>query len=109
MVNMLVVDDDDGVRDFLQQLLERQGYACTTATHVAEARACMQDDEFELIISDVKMPGESGLDFAKYVINAYPNTALVMISGIDDPEIAKYALEIGAYGYIVKPFKLYFS
>ena len=106
MIQVLVVDDEESVRGFLRELLERKGYVCTTAANVAEARSCMQDVDFELIISDVKMPGESGLDFAKFVIKERPNTALVMISGIDDPEIAKYALEIGAYGYIVKPFKI---
>jgi len=103
---ILIVDDEESIRDFLQELLEGKGYECKTAADVAEARSLIEENEYELIICDVRMPGESGLDFAKFITKACPEIALVMISGIDDPEIAQYALEIGAYGYIVKPFKL---
>ena len=103
---ILVVDDEESIREFLGELLEGKGYECKTAADVAEARGLIEENDYELIVCDVRMPGESGIDFAQFVTKAYPETALVMISGIDDPEIARHSLEIGAYGYIVKPFKL---
>lgn len=106
MTKILVVDDEECIRDFLVHLLEVKGYACTAAADAAEARKFLDNENYELIISDVNMPGESGLDFAKHVDSEYPDSALIMVSGINDPETARYALELGAYGYIVKPFKL---
>ena len=106
MTKILVVDDEETVRDFLEHLLEVKGYACMAAADAAEARKFLCNENFELIISDVNMPGESGLDFAKHVDSEYPDSALIMVSGINDPETARHALELGAYGYIVKPFKL---
>jgi len=59
---------------------------------------------FELILCDVAMPGESGIDFIRYVADEYPDTATMMVTAVDDPEIAETALEVGIYGYMIKPF-----
>jgi len=75
------------------------------AIDAVEARAAMKDRNFEVVLCDVKMPGESGMDLVRYVLTEYGDTAVLMVTAVDDPEIAKTALEIGAYGYIIKPFK----
>ena len=51
------------------------------------------------------MPGESGLDLVRHVLEQYPHTAAVMVTGLDNPQLASVALEMGAYGYILKPFE----
>ena len=104
MTNILVVDDEESVRHLLSRMLLRGGYECTLAADAAQARKFIKDRNFELILCDVAMPGESGIDFIRYVAAEYPDTATIMVTAIDDPEIAETALEAGIYGYIIKPF-----
>jgi response regulator RpfG family c-di-GMP phosphodiesterase len=66
----------------------------------------IMQETFELVICDLNMPGESGMDFTRYVLANYPDTAVVILTAMDEPEFFETALEIGAYGYIIKPFKL---
>ena len=68
------------------------------------ARQLLQTQEFDLILSDINMPGESGLDFVRFSLEKYPNTAVIMVSGISDRQTAAEALSIGSYGYLIKPF-----
>jgi len=104
MSNILVVDDEESVRRLLNRMLSRGGYECTLAADAAEARKFIKDRNFELILCDVAMPGESGIDFIRYVAAEYPDTATIMVTAVDDPEIAETAMEAGVYGYMIKPF-----
>ncbi len=103
--NILVVDDDTQILNMLKYLLEANSYGCTLAINAQEARDAIKDQSFEVVLCDVNMPGESGMDFARYVLVKHSDTAVLMVTAADDPEIARTALEIGAYGYIIKPFK----
>ena len=103
--NILVVDDDEQVLKLLKFLLGTNSYECTLAINAQEARDAMKDQNFEVVLCDVNMPGESGMDFARYALTEYTDTAVLMVTAADDPEIARTALEMGAYGYIIKPFK----
>lgn len=103
--HILIVDDEEPIRRLLKRLLEMNNYSCTLAASAAEARSCIKDNNFELILSDVKMPGESGIDFIGHVTAEYPDTAVMMVTAVDDPSVAETALELGCYGYILKPFK----
>lgn len=102
---VLVVDDEEPVRRLLQRLLTRAGYECDIAGSTAEARAAMTVDPFDLVLTDMTMPGESGLDLVLYLSESFPDVATVMVTGADDVGLATTALELGAYGYIVKPFE----
>jgi len=104
MTNILIVDDEDSIRSLLRRILEKDGYHCTTASDAGKARICMKDTRFDLLLSDIEMPGESGLDLIRSVKTEYPDTAVVMVTVIDDQETARVALEMGIYGYIIKPF-----
>ena len=104
MADILVVDDEESVRRLLSRMLVRGGYECTLAADAAEARKFIKNRNFELILCDVAMPGESGIDFIRYVGAEYPDTATIMVTAVDDPEIAETALEAGIYGYMIKPF-----
>lgn len=105
MSNILIVDDEEQIRNLLGRYLEMNGHDCTIAANAGEAREIIQKRVFELILCDVNMPGESGIDFIRYALGRYPDTAAVMVTALDDPAFAEAALEIGAYGYIIKPFK----
>jgi putative two-component system response regulator len=102
---ILIVDDEGPIQRMLGRLLEQYGYTCTLAGSAKEARRCLQEKEFALILCDVNMPGESGLDLVRYVLREHHHTAAVMVTGLDNPQLAAAALEIGAYGYILKPFE----
>lgn len=104
---ILIVDDDDQIRLILKRMLERRGYECVLATNAGEARRCLETDEagFTLMLCDVNMPGESGLELIQHVLAEHPGTAALMVTGLDDPQLADVALEYGAYGYMTKPFK----
>ncbi len=105
MARILIVDDEDLIRRMIARLLRRQDHDCQLAADAAEAKQKLASEPFELVLSDVNMPGESGLDLVRYVFENYPGTATVMVTGVDDPAIADVALELGAYGYIIKPFE----
>ncbi len=106
MERILVVDDECHIRDLLADILQIKGYECQLAASAAEARKLLEENEFSLVLSDINMPGESGLDFVRFLAQAYPSTATVMVTAMDDPFIAEDALKAGVYDYITKPFEL---
>lgn len=102
---VLVVDDDPSTLRTLARLLKLNGYECATASSADEARAVMSQDNVTLVLSDVDMPGESGIELLESLVAQHPDTATVMVTGIDDRELAERALRLGAYGYVIKPFE----
>jgi putative two-component system response regulator len=102
---ILVVDDEAPVRRLLARLLEQNGYSCAMAGDAREATAAMETEQFDLLLTDMNMPGESGLDLIRTASRAQPDLATVMVTGLDDRALANAALELGAYGYIIKPFE----
>jgi putative two-component system response regulator len=106
MANILIVDDEEQIRRMLNRMLVRRGYACTLCADAAEARKCLESQVFDLVLCDVTMPGESGIDLARHIDSGYEDTAVIMITGVDDPQVADTAIEAGIYGYIIKPLDL---
>jgi DNA-binding NarL/FixJ family response regulator len=104
MRNILIVEDEASVRSLLYRILYNYGYDCTAVSDARMARTCLKEKHFDLILSDIKMPGESGLELVRYVTSEYPDTAVVMVTVIEDQKTAKSVLEMGVYGYILKPF-----
>ena len=100
----MVVDDEELVRTSLTRILEAAGYECDSASDTATAREKIGLGFFELVLCDIQMPGESGIELIQQIARERPDTAIVMVTGEDDPEIARQAMELGAYGYVVKPF-----
>jgi len=105
MAAILIVDDEHYVRLAVKRILENAGFSCTTASDTAEARACLKERSFDLILSDINMPGESGLELLKHVKAEHPDWAVIMMTVIDDPSVADKAMDLGAYDYITKPFE----
>lgn len=103
---ILVVDDELPVQRLLVRALERGGYSgISTACSADEARLLLAQQDFDLILTDIQMPGGSGLDLLRHVRGSGSQTATMMVTGLDDTSVADQALEIGAYGYIIKPFR----
>jgi PAS domain S-box-containing protein len=98
------VDDETQIRTLIGQILEMQGHHCTLGANAAEARKLLHKQSFDLILCDIDMPGESGLDFIRYALSNYQDTAAVMVTAMDDPVIAEAVLKDGVYDYIIKPF-----
>ena len=101
---ILVVDDDPQVRTLVTRILERHGHRCTEASGAAEARHALADAPPDLVLCDVRMPGESGLGLLEYLRGEFPLLPVVMLSGIGELDIALMSLELGAYGWVTKPF-----
>jgi cyclic di-GMP phosphodiesterase len=102
---ILIVDDEQDINEILSDLLG-EGYNCTSARSAEEALARLRESEFELVISDITMPGMSGLDMLPHVKSIAPNIVVVMISGMQTVESAIGALRLGAFDYLMKPFDL---
>jgi signal transduction histidine kinase len=100
---VLIVDDEESVRRVLRRVLERQ-HAVDEAATVDHARRQLATGRFELVLCDISMAGESGLELARSLATDAPETVVVMVTGVDDPKIAAEAVDLGVYGYLVKPF-----
>jgi putative two-component system response regulator len=105
LARVLIVDDDLSVCEALRRLVANEGHLATVACDTTEARAELASGSFEVILCDVNLPGESGLELVHNVIGGRTDVAVLMVSGADDPQLAETALALGAYGYIVKPFR----
>jgi len=104
MENILVVDDEEQIRHLLNRMLSAIEYTCTLAADGAEARKYLDKQPFDLALCDVNMPGESGVDLTRYIASEYEDTAVIILTAVDDPKTADAAIEAGTYGYIIKPF-----
>ena len=104
MKNILVVDDEKSIRKLLSRYLKEADYNCWTARDVVQAKQILQLNPIDLVLSDINMPGESGIDLTRYIKDEFPEIGIVIVSIIDNPIVAKEALALDLYGYIVKPF-----
>lgn len=102
---ILVVDDEPEITSILSDLFAGQ-HDCTTAGSAEDALGLLAANEYELVVSDITMPGMSGLDMIPHVKSCAPNSVVVMISGVQTVESAIDALRLGAFDYVMKPFDL---
>ena len=100
--HLLIVDDDDRIRELLKEFLAREGYRVTGAAHAAAARRLMELIEFDLVVLDIMMPGESGLDFARW-LRGQSNVPIVMLTAMGEETDRIVGLELGADDYVPKP------
>ncbi|MCI0596507.1 MAG: response regulator [candidate division Zixibacteria bacterium] len=104
-LKILVVDDEEMLRNLLARILEREGYAVSTASGGKQALAFLEKSNFQIMISDVKMPEMTGFELLKEVKGKYPRLAVVMMTAFGDENTVEQALGLGADGYVAKPFK----
>ena len=105
MADILVVDDDDVIRDTLCELLSAD-YSCHTANTAEEALARLEAQPFDVVLTDISMPGLTGKELLKKVVELYPGTPVIIVSGHTDQEQAENLIGHGAFDYLLKPFRL---
>ncbi len=103
---ILIVDDELSMREFLSILLEREGYTPSTAANGFDAIKMLEKQDFDLVISDINMPGLNGLGLLEKIKSITTQTAVLMITAFSTTEQAVEAMKFGAYDYISKPFKV---
>lgn len=103
---LLIVDDEDAVRRVLYLKLSREGYTCQEANNAEQALNVLETIPIALAILDIKMPGKSGMELLPEIKQGYPDTALIMVTAVNDIDIAVQCLKLGADDYLCKPFNL---
>ncbi len=106
MHSILVVDDDTSMREFLEILLTKEGYHVSLAENGEMGCEILEKQQFDLVITDIRMEDIDGIDVLKKAKQASPETMVVMISAFATAETAVEAMREGAYDYIPKPFKV---
>ncbi len=103
MPHILVIDDDREIRDLLARFLERQRFRVTSARDGREARRAWANGHFQLVVLDLMLPGESGLDLARW-LRSEGNVPIVMLTALGEETDRIIGLELGADDYVPKPF-----
>ena len=105
-IKILVIDDEEIMRSFLCDMLFDEGYQVQAVPSGEEGIKLFQKENFHLVVTDLKMPGFSGIDVLKAVKNANPNADVIMITGYASVETAVESMKLGAVDYITKPFEM---
>ncbi|HSM07847.1 MAG TPA: sigma-54 dependent transcriptional regulator [Gemmatimonadota bacterium] len=103
---LLVVDDDDAHRKTLAGYLTRQGYRVTAADSAEQALMLLAEADPEVILSDIRMPGLSGIELLEKLMESEHPADVILITAFEDMQTAVEAMRIGAYDYLVKPLDL---
>ena len=106
MPAILVVDDELSMREFLKILLDKEGYEVSTASEASSAIDLIKAQNFDLVVSDIKMPGMGGLTLLEKIKEINSSLPVIMITAFASPENAVIAMRSGAFDYITKPFKV---
>ena len=104
MARILIVDDEKNLLEVLSIMLAQEGYNVTTSTGGKEVFEILENNEFDMVITDIKMPIISGLDVLRFVKESSPDTVVIMITAFASHETAVETMKAGAYDYITKPF-----
>jgi putative nucleotidyltransferase with HDIG domain len=102
---ILIVDDEAYIRSVVSAMLEQAGYGVLTAADGAEALEQLGKREFDLVLSDIMMPGTDGLALLEKARARYPNLPVILVTAVHDVGIAMGAIRNGAYDYLLKPFE----
>lgn len=105
MLTILIVDDDDAIRGMLYDLLS-ENYECNTASMAEEALQYLQVERYDAILTDIAMPGLTGVELLKRIQETDSNTPVILISGKGSEQDPQDLIELGAFAYVTKPFNL---
>ncbi len=103
---ILIVDDEPNIRTILSRHLSKTGRSCTLAESSQHAMDLMETESHALVITDIRMPGRDGVWLLQALKAKWPDTAVLMITALDDSQIAINCLKLGAYDYLIKPLHL---
>lgn len=104
--SILIVDDEEPIRVLLQECLQSQGYRTQKAANGAEALNALGANNFDLVLSDVRMPGMNGLELLETISKKYGEVGVLMLTACEDVAMAVQAMKLGALDYVLKPFRL---
>lgn len=104
--SILIVDDEFAIRDNLDQLLKSVGYNTVVAADGREALERAAEQEFDVVISDIRMPGMSGTEVLQRLLPSHPDTVVIMVTAVAELKTAVEAMKLGASDYVTKPFDL---
>jgi DNA-binding NtrC family response regulator len=103
---LLIVDDDESILDLLFEAMTGYGYTCVAAKNAEQAVEILQHQSFELVLLDILLPGQSGVSLLKQITSTYPEIGTVMLTAVNEVEVAVESMKAGALDYITKPFEL---
>lgn len=103
---ILVVDDEQSMREFLEIMLKKEGYQVSLASNGEEASQLAERDIFDMVLLDIRMPKMDGISALKKIKATSPETIVIMITAYASTDTAIHAMKEGAYDYITKPFKI---
>jgi len=106
MADVLIVDDEPSIREFLEILLRRLGHKTRLATEAHDAIAKLSASAVDLVLTDLRLPKGSGMDVLKWVTEHQADTQVIMMTAFATTENAVDAMKLGAYDYVIKPFKV---
>src|SRR5260370_20942470 len=104
MANILIADDELGMRQFLTHLFQREGHTVRVAESGREAMALLQQEASDLVLSDIRMPDMSGIDLLRTVRQLLPEVEVIMMTAFANVDTAREAFLLGAYDFVHKPF-----
>ncbi|MFN8653204.1 MAG: response regulator [Gemmatimonadales bacterium] len=105
-ISLLVVDDEEPIRNALKKFLTQQGYDVQTAASGDEALRILQRQKISVLLLDVRMPGKSGIDLVPQVLELEPSVAILMLTAVNDATTAALCMQRGAMDYLTKPIDL---
>jgi DNA-binding NtrC family response regulator len=103
---ILAVDDDEIVREMLVTLLSDEGYAVVPASDGLEAIKLLRLEDFQLVLTDYRMPGADGIDVLQKALRSNPDIAVIILTAYATLDAVLKAMREGAYGYLTKPFRI---
>ncbi len=103
---LLVVEDEESLRETLREALTSAGYEVLGAANGVEALSLLREQKFDMILSDISMPGMGGIELLGVASQIYPDMPIVLLTGYGDVELARSSLRRGAVDFITKPIKL---
>ncbi len=102
---ILIVDDEPHICELLARWLIAEGYRCSTAFNAGKALELLETEDFDLALCDIMMPGMDGMGLLNTIRAKFNRTAVLMVTAVDDRRTGILAVELGAYGYVIKPFE----
>lgn len=106
MARILIVDDQQDMLSLMCRYLSAHGFEVDAAYSSIEARHCLEHSEYDAVVSDFNMPGESGLDLLDHVSSRYPGLPFIMMTGSSMSMLEDQAMKMGSSRYVTKPFRL---
>ena len=101
---ILIVDDEENIASLLKRFFEKKGYKTLTAQSGAKAIELVKQEDIAVALLDIQMPGMDGLQTLEELLKIKPKLGVVMLTGLQEDEKVKKAIEMGAYNYVLKPF-----